>query len=103
MGHFSVICDSSAKSRQGSRATDSMQPTVQQYCVCAHRTNVLTDQRHIYIWKKKRKKIWKEGINKEKKKSNSMSLSKGTRMLPLAESLVQEISLIPSTYANGKI
>lgn len=32
-----------------------------------------------------------------------MSLSKGTRMLPLAESLVQEISLIPSTYANGKI
>lgn len=102
MGHFSVICDSSAKSRQGSRATDSMQPTVQQYCVCAHRTNVLTDQRHIYIyiWKKK---IWKEGINKEKKKGNSMSLSKGTRMLPLAESLVQEISLIPSTYANGKI
>lgn len=102
MGHFSVICDSSAKSRQGSRATDSMQPTVQQYCVCAHRTNVLTDQRHIYIyiWEKK---IWKEGINKEKKKGNSMSLSKGTRMLPLAESLVQEISLIPSTYANGKI
>lgn len=98
-----MICDSSAKSRQGSRATDSMQPTVQQYCVCAHRTNVLTDQRHIYIYiyiwkKKKRKKIWKEGINKEKKKGNSMSLSKGTRMLPLAE-----ISLIPSTYANGKI
>lgn len=61
MGHFSVICDSSAKSRQGSRATDSMQPTVQQYCVCAHRTNVLTDQRHIYIY------IYIYGKKKEKK------------------------------------
>lgn len=70
--------------------------------VCVHTEPMYlqTKDIYIYIWKKK---IWKEGINKEKKKGNSMSLSKGTRMLPLAESLVQEISLIPSTYANGKI
>lgn len=61
-----MICDSSAKSRQGSWATDSMQPTVQQYCVCAHRTNVLIDQRHIYIKEKKEKNM--EGRNKPGKK-----------------------------------
>lgn len=44
-----MICDSSAKSRQSSWETDSMQPTVQQYCVCAHGTNVFIDQRRTYI------------------------------------------------------
>lgn len=62
-----MVCDSSAKSRQGSWITDSMQPTVQQYCVCANRTNVLIDQRLIYV-KKKKKKGEKKGNEMFKKK-----------------------------------
>lgn len=78
-----------------------MQPTVQQYCVCAHTTNVLTDQR-LYIYLKKKVEKKKE-INVTLMCNNVSSIYKGIGVLCSAGTLRQDIFLIPSTYANSKM